>query len=332
MTALAMLDNSQVGEARRHALRLAEVARFDPEQTSRVGIVATEAASNLVKHAKQGELLLRVIEDERNPGVEIIAVDRGPGMFNVQRCLEDGFSTAGSSGTGLGAARRIADVFDVYSLPGRGTALLARLFRTPPAPAQAAEVGTAIAPLTGETVSGDGCAFHLTPQRSTFLMVDGLGHGPHAAEATREAIQIFQQAPQRAPKLALEAIHDALRKTRGAAVAIAAVNRETQQLLYSSVGNISTMVVRAGAGKMLASTNGIVGHAMRRADELVLPWTGEGTLVMFSDGLRSQLQLELYPGLFVRPPALIAGMLYGQYKRGRDDASVLVATVGGAAA
>jgi hypothetical protein len=112
-------------------------------------------------------------------------------------------------------------------------------------------------------------------------------------------------------------------------VAVATVNRQTRQLLYSSVGNISTMIVRAGAGKLLPATNGIVGHAMRRSDEMALPWASDGMLVMFSDGLRTQLQLDLYPGLFARPPALIAGMLYGQYKRGRDDASVLVAAVPG---
>lgn len=330
MISLAMHDPSQTGDARRAAMRLAEVVQFDAEQTTRAGIVATEAATNLVKHAKQGELLLRAFDEEGHTGIEIIAVDRGPGMLNMQRCMEDGFSTAGSAGTGLGAARRQADVFDLYSLPARGTVLYARLLRKAP-PENAAEVGSVIVPLTGETVCGDGCAYHLTATQSAFLMVDGLGHGPHASDAAQEAIRVFQQAPLRSPRLAMEAIHDALRKTRGAAAAVAVVDRPSRQLRYASVGNISTMLVRGATGKMLPATNGIVGHAMRRADELALPWEGGGMLLMYSDGLRTQLQLDQFPGLFVRPPAVIAAMLYGQYKRGRDDASVLVASLGGAA-
>lgn len=329
MTALAMQDNHQVGEARRVAMRLAETARCTEEQINRAGLIATEAATNLVKHAKQGELLIRAIDSGDHAGVEIISVDRGPGMLNVQRCLEDGFSTAGSSGTGLGASRRLADVFDIYSLPSLGTALLARVYRTPLTPTPAAEIGSVVVPLAGETVSGDACAFHSTRTQSSFLMVDGLGHGINAHDAAQEAVRIFRQDPQRGPQLALEAIHDALRKTRGAAAAVVTINRQTRQFRYASVGNISTTIVRSGVGKMLPATNGIVGHVMRRADELTLPWTGDGFLVMYSDGLRTQLQLDQYPGLFARPATLIAGMLYGQHKRGRDDASVLVAAVSG---
>lgn len=329
MTALAMHDNSQVGEARRVAVRLAESARFDEERTTRVGLIATEAATNLVKHAKGGELLLRAFEGGGGAGVELLAVDRGPGMFNVQRCLEDGFSTAGSSGTGLGATRRLADVFDLYSLPQAGTVLLARVFRAPRGAAAEAEAGAVIVPLAGETASGDACAFRLAADHSSYLMVDGLGHGPHAADAAQEAIRIFRRAPERSPKAMMETIHDALRKTRGAAVAIATVDRRTRQFRYVSVGNISTTIVRAGAGKLLPSTNGIVGHAMRHIEEMVLPWTGDG-LLMHSDGLRTQARLESYPGLFARPPMVAAGMLYAQHKRGRDDASVLVAPIGGA--
>lgn len=331
MTALPMQENSQVGEARRVAMRLAETARFDPEQTMRIGLIATESATNLVKHAKGGELLVRAFEEEGNAGVEVLAVDRGPGMVNVQRCLEDGFSTAGSAGTGLGATRRLADAFDVYSLPALGTVLLARVFRAPPVPPRAGEVGAVVVPIPGETACGDACAFHCTPAHSAFLMVDGLGHGPHAADAAQEAVRVFQQMPQRSPKLAMQALHDALRKTRGAAIAIATLHRPSGRLGYCSVGNISTSLVRGGAVKLLPASNGIVGHAMRTLEEIALPWAGEGLLLMHSDGLRPQARFEAYPGLFARPPALIAGMLYGQQKRGRDDASVLVAALAGGA-
>ncbi|HKH83000.1 MAG TPA: ATP-binding protein, partial [Gemmatimonadales bacterium] len=96
---------------------------LDEEDQGRVALVLTEALNNVVKHGGGGQVVLRPIVDSRS-GVEALIMDKGPGIEDIERALRDGYSTAGTPGTGLGAVARIADAFDIYSVVGAGTALL----------------------------------------------------------------------------------------------------------------------------------------------------------------------------------------------------------------
>ena len=106
-------DASQVGEARRTAMRMADLAPLNQTQRGAVGIVVTELATNLSKYATKGRIVLQVLRRASGPCIEILAIDSGPGMGDVERCLRDGFSTSGTPGTGLGAVRRLATEFDI---------------------------------------------------------------------------------------------------------------------------------------------------------------------------------------------------------------------------
>ncbi|MBC7447057.1 MAG: serine/threonine protein kinase, partial [Hymenobacteraceae bacterium] len=125
-------DRSYLGVVRRDITRLVESWGFDATDTGRVDIVVAELTSNLLKHTPHGgELLVRAMPGGSEAGdehvataVEILCLDRGPGMREPARMLEDGVPTAGSAGEGLGAIRRAADVFDLYTQPNHGTALL----------------------------------------------------------------------------------------------------------------------------------------------------------------------------------------------------------------
>ena len=103
MIAIPVQDQSQVAEARREAAETAERHGFGGADSGRVALVATELATNLVKHGKGGEILIGTYEDGEGGGIELLALDRGPGMPNLALCLEDGYSSAGTSGRGLGA-------------------------------------------------------------------------------------------------------------------------------------------------------------------------------------------------------------------------------------
>src|SRR4051794_24710081 len=92
----------QAGEARRRAATMASSLRLDETTAGRLALVVTECANNLWKHAHGGEILLNPLGLE-DPGVEVLALDKGPGMSDPARCFQDGYSTAGSPGTGLGA-------------------------------------------------------------------------------------------------------------------------------------------------------------------------------------------------------------------------------------
>jgi anti-sigma regulatory factor (Ser/Thr protein kinase) len=319
-------ESSRVGEARRAAMALARELGLGETEAAEVGIVVTEAATNLVKHARGGVLLIRALEHGRHRGVEVLAVDDGKGIADIEGCLRDGCSTVGTPGTGLGAIRRLASEFDIYSQPGSGTALVARLWPRscrPDARRGDLDVGAAQAPMPGENVSGDACAVHHAPGRWMGMIADGLGHGPSAADAAQQAVRVFREHALAGSAELMQRMHLALRGTRGAAVAVAEINVNACGLRFTGVGNIAGRIVHDGTSRGAISYNGIVGHEMRKVQEFSYPFPSGALLVMHSDGLASHWRLDQYEGLAQRHPALIAGVLYRDHKRPRDDVTVL---------
>jgi anti-sigma regulatory factor (Ser/Thr protein kinase) len=324
---VAVGESGDVGAARSAAQQLAASAGFEETDTHRVGIVATEMATNLVKHAHGGELLMRVVTPAPNLEIEVLSLDRAGGMVNVAESMTDGHSTAGSAGTGLGAMRRMSELFDIHSVPGRGTAILARFrqkrsaFRNGPAPLTVAGVSVSMA---GEPVCGDVWDVQYRPDGAFAMLVDGLGHGAFAADAATAARSIFRSRSFTAPADALAAIHEGIRHTRGAAGAIADVRVHGHSISVAGIGNISTSVCGSAHIRQAVSHNGTLGHQARYFKEYSYPWESGALLVMHSDGLSSHWSLDPYPGLRLRHPALIAAVLYRDYSRRRDDVTVVV--------
>jgi hypothetical protein len=258
-------------------------------------------------------------------GIGLLALDRGPGFSNLAEAMRDGFSSAGTPGTGLGAIRRLSTLFDIYSVPGGGTALVATVWPgTPPATRPGPLASGINVPYPGERVSGDAWALETTPERTLVLVSDGLGHGAQAAAASEAAVAIFRQRASRQPAEILEAVHDALRPTRGAAVAIAEVGIGRDVVRFAGIGNIAGTVLSDGRTWSLVSHHGTAGHDVRRVQEFSYPWPPGASLVLHSDGLVSHWTLDQYPGLAARHPMLVAGILYRDFRRGRDDTTVVV--------
>jgi anti-sigma regulatory factor (Ser/Thr protein kinase) len=155
---LGVEDASAVSACRNAVLTLASRLEFPSARADQLALAVTEAASNLHKHAQAGSLLLRVNRDETAPGIELVTIDAGPGVADVDAAMRDGHSTAGSLGIGLGAIRRLADFSDLYSVPNHGTALIAR-FRPEPGTGSAGPASPHFAgltrPITGEHECGD---------------------------------------------------------------------------------------------------------------------------------------------------------------------------------
>lgn len=326
-------EKSQVGEARRRVGDLTEQLGFDSTLRERAAIVVTELATNLLKHGGGGELVVCGLALGETPGggagVEILALDRGPGMVNVAACLRDGYSTTGSLGQGLGAIQRQSHAFDLYSAPGQGTALLAQLWATATgAPAPPATVlppfvyGAICRPKPGEQANGDGWHLHTTREQCQLLLCDGLGHGPDANAVTRRALAVFAAEPVRSAMGQVEAIHQALQGTRGAAVAVATVGGASVD--FVGIGNISGRVWLDDEARHLLSQHGIAGHQTRKLQAFPQRWGKGGLLLLHSDGLGTRWTLESYPGLRHRHPSLIAGVLYRDFTRGNDDVTVVV--------
>lgn len=322
-------EASQVGEARRAASALADAIGFDAQRRGEVGIIVTEAAGNLVQHTEGGEIVLRRVTRGAEEGLEILALDRGPGMADVGRCLGDGHSTAGTPGNGLGAIVRLSAEFDVHSAVGVGTAVWSRVWAKEtaasrgPSPARAGlEVGAVCLPVRGEQECGDAWATQTVQMRNRFVVADGLGHGPLAAEASGMALALFDQSPYGDLEALVTAMHQGMRHTRGAAVAVMDLGQD--DLRFVGVGNIVGAVISGEATWNMVSHNGTVGYQTHRVHEFTYPWPPGAVVVLHSDGLKSQWRLNRYPGLITRHPSLIAGVLYRDFFRGRDDVTVLV--------
>ena len=329
MRAIEVRDPSQVAEARRAAVAVAQAQGFNEEAGGRVAIVASELATNLLKHGGGGELLVGSHDDATGSGVELLALDKGPGMADVGASLRDGHSTAGSYGNGLGAIRRGSHFSDVYSQPGSGTAVLARLQAGSPREGDEspqAEYGAVSVAMRGEEACGDAWCRHALPDGLLLMVADGLGHGPFAAEASLAAVRSFHRTLDSAPTEALTAMHAALRPTRGAAIALARVDYAECEVLFAGVGNIAgTIVGTDGSVQRMVSNNGTIGHVAKRIRDFTYRLEGQPLVVLASDGLGTGWRLENYPGLASRHPSLIAGVLYRDHNRGRDDVTVLVA-------
>lgn len=323
-------DLSQVGAARRAADAVARECRLDDTRRGIVALVATEAATNLARHARDGRMLTQSTSRGELRGVEVLAADAGPGMHDLDRAFSDGFSTGGTPGTGLGAIRRQADELDVYTAPGQGTIVLARVFARPldrGAPRDAlVDVGAVCLPIDGETVCGDGWAVMQTAERAVILLVDGLGHGASAAAAADVAIATFRTLADRSAREIVVELHEALRSTRGAALAVADVTAtaEGATIRLCGVGNTVATLVSDGAPRALPSMNGTAGLQVRSMREFTQPWTPGTLLVMHTDGITTRWRADAYHGILAHDPAILAAALQRDHSRGRDDATVLV--------
>lgn len=318
-------EQSHPGEARRWAARLANDAGLNEEDSGRVAIIVTELAQNLIKHAGGGELLFRGISQESVHGFEVIAIDKGPGM-DIAATMQDGFSTSGTPGTGLGAINRLSDKSDIFTAHKQGTIILSRVYAGRKLPPEGrVEVGAVCVPVKGERQCGD--LWQSTEYGGRFIatVVDGLGHGPEAAEAAEEAVRMFQANLEHGPCYILERAHDALKKTRGAAMSVFEREFNGNNVRFAGIGNVSSSLAMGDKMQSMVSHNGTLGAQIRRCQEFQYPYSQSAMLVMHSDGLISSWDTKQYRGLLRKDPAVIAAILYRDYSRGRDDVTVLVA-------
>ncbi|MFD8523572.1 SpoIIE family protein phosphatase [Streptomyces capillispiralis] len=342
-------DSTRVRDVRVAAEDAAALAGLDERRTAAVSLVATELATNLLKYAQAGEVLVDVVDPpsarEGRPerAVQITALDHGPGLTDVAGALRDGFSTTGSLGAGLGTCRRLADDFDVHSVPGRGTVAVARVGPAPdPAvhgpggegdggPSTASEVraGGVNVPFAGADFSGDAWAWVRSGDRLTLMLADGLGHGSEAARASTAAVEALRHAGHLPPAEALHRLHSALSGTRGAAVAVAQLDTWAGRLRFAGIGNVTARLREDGRWRSLLSRPGIVGvHRPHTVREDEVAWSAESLLILHTDGLPGRWTPPADTGLPPADPAVTAAVTVrdaGSPARPvRDDTAVVV--------
>ena len=332
---IRVLDRSAIAEARRVAVQHAAEAGFDAAGRSNVAIVATELATNLLRHARDGVLAITARLGSADGRLLLVAVDKGPGIADLRKSFEDGYSSAASPGAGpgaglgaglgvgLGAVARLSEVLDVYSTPA-GTVLVAEIARSDPAPSSGLGLGGLAVAKEGQDVNGDAWDYRLVDGGIAVLVSDGLGHGAFANRASTEALGTFRRTEWHGPKAMIETIDRSLRSTRGAAAAVAFLDVESHLLSYCGVGNIAACIVSGDACRHLVSHNGILGHTNGRIAEFAYDFDGASILVMHSDGISARWQPSDLGPVWDRHPALVAGLLYRGFARDNDDVATVV--------
>ena len=323
---MAIEDPSQVGAARREAVAIAKEMNFDEERCGRVALVVTEQGTNLIRHASGGRLLLGQQGIDGTGCFEVLALDGGPGIANVERCIRDGYTTGNTPGTGLGAVKRQSDEFAFFSALGAGTVMVARVGRVH-VDESSHQGGFLVSGIClaapGESECGDGWAVRVGEDRLRVMVADGLGHGPMAAQASTAATDVFGVA-EGAPSVVLERTHQALGATRGAAIAMAQLDARDATVTFAGAGNVIGRLVSGLEDRSLLSQHGTVGLQIRRVKDVTYPWPEHAILIMHSDGITSRWSLANVGGLLQCDPSVIAGWIIRDHCRGRDDVTVVV--------
>lgn len=326
--AVEITDQSAIAEARRLARTTADRLDLPETRVEEVAIVASEAATNLLKHAGGGRLMIQVMPSCGGPRLCIAATDTGPGIEDLEEALRDGVSTVGSAGSGLGAMRRLSDRFDLRSRPGEGTVVLCE-FATGDRRLAGVDLGVFLMNYPGETACGDGWAARNREGTFELLLADGLGHGVRAEAAAAEAIEAFRASTQRDPGVALAAISEQLVGTRGSVAGLLQIEAADRRLRFAGLGNISALIASpSGEITRLVSRDGRVGGPGRQItpeDRELKP--GEA-VILHSDGIASLRESDGLRELLRHDAATIAATLMRDLFRGRDDASVAVARIG----
>jgi anti-sigma regulatory factor (Ser/Thr protein kinase) len=321
-------DPTHVGEARRFAHGLAKRLGFPEEAIGKIEIIVNELGTNLLKHGgSEGELLIAGTQLEDNAGtVEVIALDKGEGIKNIPLMMEDGVTTTSSLGSGLGALKRLADSFEIASVPGRGTIVVTRKVSAPKARGEdkneQLDIHGICVPMSGQEVCGDGWTFLKDRSVTQLLVIDGLGHGFSARKAAELAINRFLEAKSPDPHMIFSNLNAALLGSTGAAIALAIIDSEENKMTFTGIGNINTRIVRKDGGTQgCASMPGIVGYRAQHVRTFDFNLFPGDIVVLASDGIKSQFELQ---DVASRDLSVLAASLYRDYKRGSDDRTVVV--------
>ena len=324
-------DRSYVSFIKREIHNLVTSSGFSAAKVGEIDIILSELTTNLIKFAETGELLYRVSNDDKGVFFEVYCLDKGKGIKNLSRMMQDGISTSATLGRGLGAIERLSDNSSVFTLPDWGTIVYSKVYLknsevvTRPDPIN---VGAVKVCYPGEAVCGDGFSIKKIENGVLFFMGDGLGHGINAHEAVQEAISAFRECKYSSPVEVVRYIHENVKKTRGLVATVAYLDFNAQKWLICGVGNISTLLYTGLSPKNYTPYNGIVGlNIPRTLNNSILDFEKYQTLIMHSDGLKTRWNLAELQGILKHEPNIIASALYKDNARYNDDMTVFAAKI-----
>jgi anti-sigma regulatory factor (Ser/Thr protein kinase) len=306
---------------------MAAALGFAPQACEEIALAMTELATNLIKHARGGRLVIAPLVEGGRTGLEIQSNDDGPGIADVEQAIGDRFSTTGTRGTGLGAVNRLMDELEIASRYGRGTRIVCRKWLREHKPSLKPcplAFGVATRPRPPYQLNGDAFVIVQWSESALVSVIDGLGHGQFAHRAAQSARQYVENHFDLPLDKIFHGTARACRATRGVVMALARFDWERGRLTFASVGDISVRVFPKSAPFSFAIRRGVIGLNAPKAVVSEHPWPLDHMLVLHSDGISTRWDWKDFHDLENQPAAAIAHELLQAKAKLEDDATVIV--------
>ena len=336
-------ENYHVGIAIRKVSKLAEELGFSEIELSEISIVVSELANNLIKHeAIEGKIICSLIEEGTEKLIQIISEDKGPGISNVETVMEDGYSTNGSLGIGLGAIKRLMSDFRITSnidnvKPARynnnwsqiGTKIITKKYLSQREDIannsqRRTKFGIFSRSKYGEKYNGDTYFLKHFEDKAIAAVIDGLGHGQAASEASTIARLYLVENYKKPLDVIINGLHERLKGTRGVVISIALIDDKEGVLEYVGIGNVLTRIFNSTTPINPVKYSGCLGYILRNFRVFRYPWIKGNIIIMTSDGISERYVTNKYPNFFKKHPIIIASTILKEYGKAHDDATILV--------
>jgi anti-sigma regulatory factor (Ser/Thr protein kinase) len=324
-------DRSYFAIIKREVHSLSLNAGFSAQKRGEIDIIVAELVSNLVKHGGGGQVLVKLEEETGNTLLELIGIDSGKGMADVNRMMVDGISTQNTLGQGMGAMKRLSHLFQVYSVKDWGTVTLIRVWKNEPAlfnTAPLTQIRSVIIPKPGETFCGDGFFHKATTDTRYFFLGDGLGHGPEAEKAVTLAGDAFMKCREKDPTAIIRHINASVRKTRGLVGTVVCLDVKEKKWRICGIGNILTRIADGIELKNYMAYNGIIGlNVPNTLKSHEMPYENGQQLIMCSDGIKTRWEIFRYQTIIRYDLSILCATLLKDFSRNTDDAAVVACKI-----
>lgn len=326
------------------------------QQTGARALLATESATvvselgmNIIKYAGHGSLTLSV-EGGARGYMEVLAEDQGPGILDMDQAMTESFSSRGTLGLGLSGVRRMSDTFDIRSSPGAGTTVRARrnfnalpsaadtvpvapatpaqvqFARVNAGPAGASEWQHALArrPCYGEVVTGDGSLMQPLARGVLAAIIDVLGHGERAHMLARFCERWLAANAHADVAGLVQSLHREIKGSLGAALTLAYLDIEARSMTVVGVGNTRLYGLRTPSLCIEAQPGIVGGGNLPRLRPSVVSIAPEDVLLLTSDGISEQLDVQDLQAIRHHPVHRIAQQVLRDHGKDYDDATCMV--------